>query len=46
MPPQVQLMSKQRRNLYGGEICNLERSLQDSLNAWILKHIIHIEELA
>ena len=39
-------MSTQRRDFYRGEIRIIERVLQDSLNAWILRHIIRIEGLS
>ena len=46
LPPQVQLMSKQRMYLYGSEICTLATSLQYYLSAWRLRHIICLEQLA
>ena len=46
LPPQVQLMSNQRRDLCRCEICILEKLLKDSLNALILRLIIHIEQLS
>ena len=40
LPPQVQIMSKQIRYFCGCEILTLARSLQASLNAWILRYVI------
>ena len=42
-PPKVQLTSKKRRYFCGYKTCILARSLQASLNKWILIRIICFE---